>query len=204
MTDSMKRRIALVMLSAGASSRMGQPKQLLPWKNSTLLQHSLDQALQAKASEVILVLGANHERILAEIENRTVTLVINANWSDGMSASIGAAMKYLGESGKDFDGVLFCLSDQPLLDFNYYNDLIDKFLTSTEEIVYSKYSKSYGVPAIFPKTMFHELENLSGDKGAKSLIQRNLERAQWVDASSLAVDLDTMEQYRRFYLAYGQ
>ncbi len=87
---SVKSKIAILILAAGSSSRMGSPKQLLKWKNSNLLGHTISKATQLKVDEIILVLGANSDKIISEIDAKNVKVLINPNWKLGLGSSISA------------------------------------------------------------------------------------------------------------------
>jgi len=117
---------AVLILAAGASTRMGQPKQLLPWGKTTLLNHAINEA--KKISEhVFVVLGANKELIESSL-NSQVEIIRNPNWENGMGTSITYGISIL-DKNEEFDSVLIMLADQPLLDSTYLNNLKKLFLT---------------------------------------------------------------------------
>ena len=98
--------IITVVLAAGASSRMGTPKQLLRWGDSSLLKHTIQTVLKVQKQEVIVVLGANFEKIKKEISNCSVTILNNTSWELGLGKSIAFAVEYIQNTFKDVDGVL--------------------------------------------------------------------------------------------------
>jgi molybdenum cofactor cytidylyltransferase len=198
-----KPKIATVILAAGESKRMHGVKQLLPWKGSSLLGHAIEQALKSDADQVYVVLGANKDIILKEIDTSGITVIINDAWALGMGTSIGAAMNYFKAGQLDFDGILMALIDQPLLDVKHYNILINKYIDS-KNIIATSYGSGSGVPAVFDKSYFDELIVLSSDKGAKNIILKHKNKVLAVDAGNRTIDLDTRETYLQYYEEYGK
>lgn len=196
-------KIATVILAAGESKRMHGVKQLLPWKGSTLLGYTIEQVLESDTDQVYVVLGANKDIILKEIDTSRITVIINDDWALGMGTSIAAAMNYFKTGQLDFDGALMALVDQPLLDVKHYNYLINKYI-GTKYIIATSYGSGRGVPAIFDKSYFDELIVLSSDKGAKNIILKYENKVLAVDAGHRTIDLDTRETYLQYYEQYGK
>lgn len=190
----LKPKIALLILAAGASSRMGSPKQLLKWGDSTLLNHSINQAINSKAMGVFVVLGANHEIISKSIENTSVSLLENDDWKQGMGNTIAYGITHI--QGLDYDGVLLMLADQPQVDTSFLNQLIDTFQSNSKNIIATAYSNGNGVPALFDKLYFKELCAFEGNKGAKSLIQDSLNKVLSISPKAPFLDIDTKEEYK--------
>lgn len=186
-------KIAILLLAAGASSRMGSPKQLLKWGDSTLLNHSINQAVKSKAIDVFVLLGANHKIISKSIENTSISLLVNDDWNQGMGNTISFGVSHI--QGLNYDGVLLMLVDQPLIDSTYLNNLIAVFDTSKKSIIASSYHKGAGVPAIFDKSHYPELSALNGDQGAKQLIINYQGNTKIIDAGNLLADIDTDKEY---------
>jgi len=196
-------KIATLILAAGESKRMKGIKQLLPWKDSTLLGYAITQSLQSSANEVYVVLGANMNKIMNSVDTRKVNLVINDDWSLGMGTSIAAAIRFFRANQLDFDGILIRLIDQPLLDVKYYNLLINNYIDS-KNIIASSYKSGYGVPVIFDKNYFHELLDLKSDKGAKDIIKEHKKELIIVDSEGGTIDLDDKQTYLKYYNKYGK
>lgn len=193
-----------MILAAGASRRMGCSKQILPWKGSTLLQHAIDQAISSRFDPVVVVLGADRELVESRTDLTGIHSVFNSKWEEGMASSIAAGLRELLELKPDLSSVLILLSDQPLLDFKYYNRLLNKYLTEKNKIVASSYSGQLGVPVLFDRAYFDELLALRGEKGAKALLRLNESEVVSIDAGAQAVDLDTEEKYRHYYEFFGR
>jgi len=196
-------KIATLILAAGESKRMNGIKQLLPWKDSTLLGHAITQSLQSSTDEVYVVLGANMNKILDAVDTRKVNLVINDDWSLGMGTSIAAFIRFFRANQLDFDGILIRLIDQPLLDVEYYNLLINKYI-DTKHIIASSYESGYGVPVVFDKNYFDELLVLKSDKGAKGIIKKHKKALIVIDSEGGTIDLDDEQTYLKYYNKYGK
>nr|WP_262896258.1 nucleotidyltransferase family protein [Aureibaculum flavum] len=191
-------------MAAGASSRMKSIKQLLPWKKTTLLGNAIQQGLLAKIDTVYVVLGANSEIIKPEIKNFNIEIIENESWELGMGKSIACAMDFINNSPTQFDGILIALADQPLLTASHYKELIAKFCKNNFGIVATQEHKIIGVPAIFSRKYFNQLATFNEDKGAKAVIKENMGDVLFVDADSMALDVDTMKNYKELYKKYGR
>ena len=191
--------IVVVILAAGKASRMGSIKQLLPYKNSTLIQFALSQALNSKANKVYCVLGANAHVIEEQTKLKGITFIHNKNWETGLSSSIVSAIEYLQKSEVWPDAVLVLLGDQPNVDSNYINDLIKLYQKNQHQIIASGYRSINGVPAVFPKEYFEYLLKLKGDKGAKELLNRNEKRVIRFTSKCTETlnDIDSPEDYQK-------
>lgn len=184
----------IVLLAAGASERLGSPKQLLPYQGTTLIRHLVKVALDSRARGVTIVLGANADLIEPEIARMHVNIVRNPEWKTGMASSIRAAL----EAVRDFaNAVLFMVSDQPLVTTPSLNSIIDRFRDSGGQIVASGYAGTVGIPALFPKRFFPELLQLTGDAGAKSILLRHRQELIAIPFPDGAVDIDTLSDLKK-------
>jgi len=190
--------IAVLILAAGNSSRMGSPKQLLPVGKKTLLGIAVESALKSKANTTYCVLGANAEKIAKSLEHYNVELILNPDYNKGLSSSITAGIDYIFPL--NFDAVLVTLGDQPFVDSIFLNKMIDSFHKNPLLISASRYAKNFGVPAIFPKSYFQQLQKLDGDKGAKELLnsQKTPIRAIQTQIITDLFDIDTPKDYTAF------
>ncbi len=194
----------MVILAAGASSRMGYPKQLLPWKETTLLGYAIEQGVNSNADSIFVVLGANFKSITDKIDNHKITIIENSNWSLGMGSSIACAMEYIKRKNIHFNAILFTLVDQPLIEFNHFNILINSFLINNNNIIATQIKSRAGVPAIFGLSYFKALSNLNKDIGAKEIIAANMNDVLMVKTENLNVDIDTKISYKILYDKYGK
>ncbi len=193
--------IAGLLLAAGSSSRMGKPKQLLPWKDTTLLGHAIQQ-LQKVLKDLFVVLGANTEEILASLADSPVLPIHNPEWKKGMGTSIAKGVYHLSNTS-DFDAVLVVLADQPLLESAYYEKMMAHFRKGTHSIIATNYGERCGVPAIFDRSFFSALQELDADFGAKSLIKKHRKKVFCLDAEGKELDVDTPERYEQLRKRWG-
>lgn len=188
--------IAVLILAAGESKRMGEPKQLLPWKETTLLGHTISIA-RSVTPNVFIVLGANYEKISKSKGLENAKVVFNAKYKSGQGSSLSVGIEYLDNQEQQFEGVLVLLCDQPLITSNYLKNLLVTFSETKKGIVATKYNNKAGVPAIFQNKYFDKLKNIVGDKGAKTIIGENTYDVYLFDAQGQELDVDTKEEYER-------
>ena len=190
-----KPNIPILILAAGASKRMGERvKQLLPWKNTTLIENALTQARESHDEEVFVILGANEEFIKKQTQLPDQSCVYNENWSNGMGSSIVAGLQHLLSLSKEYDGVLVMLSDQPLIDTEYLNKIIDTWGKTSATITATGYENGLGVPALFDKCHFPELLKLTKDYGARHII--NDSNIKIINPQGKEMDIDTWQDYQ--------
>jgi len=187
--------IAILILAAGAASRMGTVKQNLEFNGTTLLGNAIDQALATGMQNVYCVLGAHFETVGNSIQDKAATVIENKNWKNGLGSSIACGIKNIEVN--NLDAVLVMLADQPLIDAEYLKQLIQTATEHPHSCVASDYGKKNGVPAVFPKQYFKELERLSGDQGAKELLNGPATSVVKLDARDRIRDIDTPEEYAR-------
>ena len=191
------RNIAIVILAAGESSRMQQPKQLLAWGGTTLLGNAIKVALDSHANDVYVVLGNRSEMIKKENSTFKVQWIYNRNWKRGMGSSISCAIKHiLGSKKERYKGILITLCDQPLIDSECLNEMIDTLINGDRGIVATAYNNRSGVPVLFHSKYFEKLSKLDNDLGAKKIIAANLQDVFAIDPKGKEKDLDTTEEYR--------
>lgn len=188
-----KPKIAIAILAAGASTRMGRPKQLLPWGDTTILGHALHQAFGSKAQEVYVILGANNELIQTQVNFGSANIQINDRWQEGLGTSIATAAK--AAANQNIDGLLIMLADQPQVDSEFLNKLIADFQPNQERIVATGYDGEAGVPVLFDVVYFERLGGLEGDRGAKVVLKECKEQTIIVEPKVQLRDVDTEEGY---------
>ncbi|MBK9013750.1 MAG: nucleotidyltransferase family protein [Saprospiraceae bacterium] len=186
--------IAIIVLAAGASTRLGQPKQLLRLGEKPLLAQICETALSIENQQVIVVLGANCEAIKPAVEHLPVEIIFNEKWPEGMGESIACGMSQLRP---DAGAVLLLLCDQPFVTTDFLKELVEKWRNSPVQIVASSYAGTFGPPAIFGQKLFPELAALHGQQGAKKLMEKHRPRLALVDFPDGAVDIDLPEDWER-------
>ena len=195
----METDIAIVILAAGKSARLGQPKQLLPFKGKSLISHCVDIARKV-VGDVVVVTGAERKRVESEIKNSGVEIVYNPEWEEGMASSIRSGLTYVTEKNPDISGVLFMVCDQPFVTVDLLHKLINEKVLSANDIIACCYSEVAGTPVLFDKSIFSELMGLTGDVGARKIIIKNKGRMSTVDFPLGNVDMDTADDYKKLLM----
>lgn len=187
--------ISVVLLAAGCSSRLGMPKQLVKLNGESLIRRQCKLALEL-TDEVILVVGAKGDLVAAEIADLPVIVVHNSNWPTGMASSIATGVQHVKSGTKAF---LLLLVDQWQLTMDDLKRLHHAWRQSPDHIWQCEnVGKTIkGPPVIFPSQFYSELEKISGEQGAKSVIKRNAEHVKCIALENAFTDLDTPE-----HLAY--
>jgi CTP:molybdopterin cytidylyltransferase MocA len=164
--------VAAIVLAAGASTRLGQPKQLLVHQGETLLARAIRLVSEAGASPVVCVLGANHTVIRESFQSGPATVVVNNQWQTGIASSIHSGLHAIENAAPNAVGVMILTCDQPRITAEHLRSLIETFAAQTKpSILASTYAGVTGVPALFPRAVFSELLALRGDKGARALLR---------------------------------
>lgn len=185
-------KIGIVVLAAGASSRMGEAKQLLGYQGKTLLRRAVETALESAVETVVVVLGANFERTITEIQDYPVAIAHNADWQEGLASSIKIGLESLLDKDEDVSACLVMLADQPFVTKEHLDMLAKKFLARPGiPIVAAKYENTIGVPAVFSAAVFDDLRSLAGDEGAKKVIKKYGSLVRTVNLPEAAIDIDT-------------
>ncbi|MDQ2770145.1 MAG: nucleotidyltransferase family protein [Bacteroidota bacterium] len=185
--------VALLLLAAGASTRMGQPKQLLPYQGRTLLRHAAETAVASGCAPIVLVTGALHDELIGEVSDLLIQAVRNENWESGMASSIQTGLAAV--AGTNPAAVLVMLTDQPLVTPALLRQLVALQRQTQAPAVAAAYAGTLGVPAVFSRALFPALEQLQGAQGATRLLAMLGTTAGRVDFPAGLLDVDTPEQY---------
>jgi molybdenum cofactor cytidylyltransferase len=157
----MASRVGAIVLAAGASVRLGYPKQTVLFKGETLVDRAVRMAREAGAAETVVVLGANADEIRRGCRLDECTVVENSDWATGMGSSIRCGVGALG----DVEGVLILTCDMPVVSAEHL-----RALAGRGRLVASEYGGQRGVPAYFPREVFDALWGLEGSRGAGQLL----------------------------------
>ena len=187
---------AIIILAAGNSSRLGNPKQLLTYKGKTLLQSSIDSAKEVGSDQVIVVLGANKDLIANRINDKGIILIENADWASGMASSIKTGIEALKVISPKIDAIILMVCDQPYADAELLKTLLLKQADTNSAIVGCRYENTIGTPALFHSSLFPELLLLQGDSGAKKLFEKYKKVASFVSFENGGIDIDTSEDFK--------
>jgi molybdenum cofactor cytidylyltransferase len=191
----MQPMLSAILLAAGESKRMGKPKQLMPFGESTLLEQAIDNLMNSAVDEIIVVLGHKAEGMIKTIAAKPVKMVVNPNYRDGMSTSIMAGLSLVDSQAQ---AVMLALGDQPSVDSQTINRLIEEFYRHDKGIAIPTYRGMRGHPIIFAIKYKPKLLGLKGDIGGREIIKQHpddvLEVA--IDSASVVSDIDTTDDYR--------
>ena len=194
----MEKRIGIILLAAGSSSRMGSSKQLLDIGGEPLLRRTAKIALSTKPSIAIVVLGSNKKEHRKVIEDLPVEIIYNPDWQKGMGNTLKAGLNQLLKIDRETEAVILLVCDQPLLTTRKIQELKEKSELTKAPIVACAYANTFGVPALFDKVMFQSLLSLPDDQGAKKVIEQNLSQVSVIPFPEGVVDIDRPEDYENF------
>ena len=187
-------KTGIIILSAGNSSRLGSPKQLLKYKDTTLVQHTISAAEKSTFRPIVLVLGAHAEEILKSLQLQ-VKYLVNQNWEQGISTSITAGVKKILELNAECTDIIITVSDQPHISTAVFQALAKERLNNKKHIIASRYAQAIGTPVLFNKKYFEDLLSLQGHTGAKPILQKNTEDITTVPFELGDIDIDTQTDY---------
>lgn len=182
---------AAILLAAGASTRLGQPKQLVQLNGESLLRRAARLAIEAGCAPIFVVLGFEAERMQQELNGLDIRPVINANWQTGMASSLRCGIQSLQQENPVPERVLLLLSDQPQLSLEVLQTLMKKSVAENFLITASSYAGRLGVPAVFRKPLYSALQHVEGDKGARPVIGQYRAHASSIEFPDGAIDIDT-------------
>ena len=187
----------IIILAAGNSSRLGQPKQLLRYKDTTFLEYIIGEASVIKEAAVIVVTGANHELIEKEIDASKIKIAFNPDWESGMSSSINTGLNKALQLFPEIEKCILAVCDQPFVSHSIFENLIAEYHKTKKGIVASSYAETVGTPVLFAKEYFNELLRLKGQEGAKKIINGFLEDTASTPFEKGNIDIDTEEDYNK-------
>lgn len=205
------RNVGAVILAAGGSSRLGQPKQLLKFRGETLIRRAVGAAAEAGCDPIVVVVGEIIEAIRSELDIRDsrissssghvqdsrtarATVVENPNWKRGIGTSIRQGLEQLPPS-VEAAALLTC--DQPFVDASTVNELIAAQQKTGKPIIASSYANTLGVPALFDRSCFEALLALPNESGAKKVIEEQADTVASIPFEDGAIDIDTPEDFER-------
>jgi molybdenum cofactor cytidylyltransferase len=197
MADTTFEKCAIVILAAGKSSRFGSPKQLLPYKNKSLLSYSVEVALETGCKSVYAVLGASIELMREELKDKPVIIIENKEWEEGIASSIRCGVRKIMETTPMPDCVIFMVCDQPFITGSLLVSLLKKRNETGLPVVAGSYNNINGTPALFHKIFFPALMQLKDDKGAGKLIADYPGEVATVPFPGGITDIDTVSDYEQ-------
>lgn len=189
--------IGAVILAAGESSRLGQPKQLIQFRGKTLVRRIVDAAREAGCSPKVVVIGSDKDKVARELEQTNAVIVENVNWKNGMGTSIRSAVQHLIDIAPNVEAIVLLVCDQPFVDSRRIEQLIALREKTKKAVVASSYAGTLGVPALFDRSCAEELLGLDDADGAKSIILSNHDRVAEFPFPQGKIDIDTLADYER-------
>ena len=192
-----------VLLAAGTSKRMGQPKQLLRWANKSLIQFQVETILPS-TEKLYVILGAYAALIQPLLKNYEVELIQFYQWEKGMGNSLAYGIQQILNSNPTIEGILISLIDQPLVTSSHYLNMRATFEKGNNQIIASESDSGWsGVPVLFDACYFNELQKLSGEEGAKLILKKNEADTILINAGNKLIDMDTPEVYRKLFKKFN-
>ena len=179
-----------IVLAAGAARRFGRTKQLEEVGGIPLVRHACELAMSVCGDRVLLVTGHDRTRVIAATDGTAKFFVANEDYADGMGGSIAAGVKAVAHAA---NAILLLLADQPLITTAHLTGLVQTWSGADNAIVATAFDDTLGPPVLFPRASFDSLQRLSGDIGARSVLQDpafDLKSVTWEDA---AIDIDMPE-----------
>lgn len=201
--------VGIIILAAGASSRMGLPKQLMLIEGKTMIKRIIDNTLETPCYPIVAVLGANADLLKQELIKVPITIIDNPNWQQGMASSMKMGLVGAYMTQKEIDAVIFLTSDMPMVSDKLLKDMIQKAEESADiSIVACQYLKNneriIGIPVLFKRHLFNEILELKGDEGAKKVVLKHQKNTALLAFPEGYIDLDTMEEYKNFIATFNQ
>lgn len=190
--------IALLMLAAGGSRRMGSAKQLLPFRGKPLVAHCLEQLQLAGGRKTHLVLGAKAAEVTAACGHLAPHFVLNSDWESGMGHSLALGMRHVLALEPDVAGVLIALADQPHISAGDYAGLLQRADLALDRVVAAQYEGRLGAPIVLPRRHFGLALAAEGDTGLRQWLRPMAEEVLAFDLPEAAWDWDAPEDVLRW------
>ncbi|NEP09914.1 MAG: nucleotidyltransferase family protein [Symploca sp. SIO2C1] len=188
--------IAIIILAAGASTRMGSPKQLLSYQGCSLLSHTIETTIASVCQPIVVVLGANAQQIHSEVSQYSIKIVENPDWHLGMGSSIRSGILSLSNCYENIEAAVITVCDQPFLSTEIINNLVAAYYSTGKPIVACQYADTLGVPVLFSQSFFSELTTLDETVGAKKLINKYDKEVFSIPFPLGIIDIDTPRDYQ--------
>lgn len=190
--------INAIVLAAGESKRMGQPKPLLRFNDKTFLEQVISVLKLSDVDRITVVLGAEAGTIKRSVDLSGTNVVINEDYAKGQLSSLIAAIEQIPEG---VDAILVCLVDAPFITKEVVNSIINKFREMDSPIIVPVFNAERGHPTLFSKSLFSQLLTAPEDQGARAVIYSNEEKVLEVETSEkgILIGIDTPDDYRRYF-----
>jgi molybdenum cofactor cytidylyltransferase len=181
----------VIILAAGNSSRLGRPKQLLPYRGRTLLTHVVREVLATNLQPIVVVTGAFWKEINESLQGRPVDTIFNSSWEQGIGSGIATGVSNALSRHPDLEALIVAVCDQPFISAELLLRMVDTYRASGKGIIASAYANTVGTPVLFGAFYFQQLMALSGSEGAKKLLKQYTGDLATVDFPRGDIDIDT-------------
>jgi len=185
--------IEVLILAAGASRRLGQPKQLVKFKDESLIRRMTKEAIAAKIGEVTVVTGAQSEGVSSEIKDLHAKVFFNKEWEEGIGSSIRNGLNHILSLKPETNAIIITMVDQPFVDADHLQKLSNAYDPSRPMIIASAYAGTFGVPVLVDNFYFEMLKGLKGDEGGKKIFVNYLKNIVEIPFIQGAIDIDEEE-----------
>jgi len=188
--------ISALLLAAGESKRTGRQKLLLPFGTSTIIEQAINNLLNSKVDEVIVVVGYRAEELVKKIASKPIKIAVNPQYHQGMSTSIIAGLNLIDKRAK---AVMIALADQPGINSKVIDKLIQEFRQHNKGIAIPTYRGNRGHPVIFSIKYRGAFLKLTGDVGGREIIDKHWDDILEipVDSKGINIDVDTLSDYEQ-------
>lgn len=200
----MANKISAVILAAGMSRRMGQPKMLLPWRSTTVLGQVVTSFHQAGIQDIIVVTGGDKAIVESEVERLAYRMAVRSVYNpdfekSGMMTSIQTGIKALAT---DFEAVLIGLGDQPQVEITTIKNLLDHFHKANGSIIIPSHNQHRGHPILLDRNHSHDLMLRDPSSSLRDFLNLNQDKINYIDSGeSILQDLDTPQDYQQYHKA---
>jgi molybdenum cofactor cytidylyltransferase len=196
MVAKVKPRIGAVILAAGTSSRMGEAKQLLRLGEATVLDQVVNNVCGSSVDEIVIVLGHLAETIKQSIATKSLKVVVNESYGQGMGSSLRVGLSALPA---EVGAALIVLADQPFVRSATFDQIIDHYQQTSAQIVIPTYKGFRGNPVLLDRSVFSEVMALQGDIGCRAIFGNHLEGIFKVPVEDVGIllDLDSKDDVAR-------
>lgn len=190
-------KAGIIILAAGNSSRLGRPKQLLPYQGKTLLTHVVTEALETDLQPMVVVTGAFQREVGDSLQGQALSIVHNPGWETGMASGIVAGLMEALSIEPHLGAVIIAVCDQPFISGDLFRSLVEAHTVSGKGLIACAYAETVGTPVFFDRRYFPELLALGGDAGAKQLLRRYPDDVTTIPFPKGEIDIDTEEDLQR-------
>lgn len=192
--------IACLLLAAGLSRRLGQPKQLLPWRGTTLVRYSAQVAVAAQLHPVVVVTGHHADAVTAQLHDLAVTCVYNEAYAAGQGASVACGARWL-QTQPVCDAVVVMLCDQPYLTAAHVRICVHAWQNTRPDVLVPRVHGTRANPVMWAAHTLPLLAQLSGDYGGRALFTQGVVAPTFfdIDDADLLVDVDTLADYQAIH-----